>query len=892
MHNLKFYYTFFLAACLVALSTSLQAQQDTAAAVKDTMPVIDYSQQDLPILPDDGNGTYEIGGITIIGAVNRDRNAIKSLAGFREGDKIQIPGTIIPNAIKSLWKLRLFEDVQIIAEKFEGEVVFLQMILKERPVLSRYSYEGVKKSHHDDLNDIVNAVMSKGGIVTEDQKSLVIDKIKEHYMEKGKLDTEVKVKEVSDNKKKNTVRLEFVIDTKDRVKVEDIVFSGNTSVKDRKLRKKMHNTKRKGTWFRKTKYIPSGYEMDKKDLITYYNKEGYRDALIARDTVYRENDGDIMIEIDINEGNRYYFRNISWKGNSLYSDDQLTRVLGIERGDVYNPELLENRLRFSQDGRDISSLFLDDGYLGFDVRPVEVAIENDSIDIEMRIFEGPQFTIDKVTIAGNDRTNEHVIRREVRTKPGQKFSRTDIIRSQRQIIGLGYFNPEAIDIQTPVNQARGTVDINYVVEERPADQLELSAGYGGFNGLIGTLGVTFNNFSLANIRNRSSWSPLPQGDGQKLSLRAQSNSRFFRSYNFSLTEPWLGGKKPNSFTVGLVHSAFDYTTLGSGSLKITRGFVGLGTQLKWPDDFFVSNTTLNLERIGLEDYERGGFFVQEGGRNVAIKEGNFYNFSLKQTFTRSSVSDPLYPRRGSRVSLSVQLTPPYSLFRGDDYYQLDENEIAEVARNLTLEFGPAVPPTNAEIAAEVQSIENARKFEWLEYHKWRFDSEWYFNIYGKFVIAAKAKLGILGRYSDDIGYSPFERFELGGDGLSNQNAGIAGRDIIALRGYETSDLEQNRQGGATVYDKFTMELRYPLSLNPNSSIYFLSFIQGGNSWGSFEDFNPFDMRRSAGFGARIFLPMFGLLGFDYGWGFDRELGSNATVGQYGKFSIILGFEPE
>ncbi len=892
MHKIRYYYSLVLTVVLVALANILCAQQDSSTAVKDTIPTIDYSQQDLPLLDNELQGTYEIGGINIVGAVNRDRNAIKSLAGFREGDKIQIPGTLIPKAIKSLWKLRLFEDVQIIAERFEGKVVFLQMILKERPVLSRYSYSGVKKSHHDDLNDIVNGVMSKGGIVTEDQKRLVTDKIKEHYMEKGKLDTEVKVKEVIDNTKKNTVRLEFEIDTKDRVKVEDIVINGNENISDRKVRKKMHNTKRKGTWFRKTKFIESGYEQDKKDVIIHYNKEGFRDAKIIKDTVYREVDGDIMVELDIKEGNRYFFRNIIWKGNSLYSDNQLTRVLGIERGDIYNPELLENRLRFSQDGRDISSLFLDDGYLGFDVRPVEVAIENDSIDLEMRIFEGPQFVVDKVTIAGNDRTNEHVIRRELRTKPGQKFSRTDIIRSQRQIIGLGYFNPESLDIQTPVNQGRGTVDIAYTVEERPADQLELSAGYGGFNGLIGTLGVTFNNFSLANIRSRSSWSPLPQGDGQKLSLRAQSNSRFFRSYNFSLTEPWLGGKKPNSFTVGMVHSAFDYSTLGSGSLKITRGFVGLGTQLKWPDDFFVSNTTLNLERITLEDYDRGGFFVQENGRNIAIKEGSFNNFSLKQTFTRSSVSDPLYPRRGSRVSLSIQVTPPYSLFRGDDYYQLSEAEILQVEKDLTLEYGPAVPPTRAEILSEVQSIENAKKFEWLEYHKWRFDSEWYFNVYGKFVIAAKAKLGVLGTYNDEIGYSPFERFELGGDGLSNQSSGITGKDIISLRGYETSDLIQNRQGGATVYDKFTMELRYPLSLNPNSSIYLLSFLQGGNSWGSFDDFNPFDMRRSAGFGARIFLPMFGLLGFDYGWGFDKELGLNATAGQYGKFSIILGFEPE
>lgn len=879
---------------LVLSSAGIQSAfaQDTTKVDTDTIPVISLQDKNVPLLPKEKAGTYEIGGVNIIGAENRDRNALKSLAGLREGDKIQLPGTVIPKAIKNLWKLRLFEDVQIYAERFEGEVVFLQMILKERPVLSRYSYKGVKKSHHDDLNDIVKSVMNKGGIVTEDQKNLVKEKIKAHYQEKGKLDTEVIVKEIEDNKEKNTVRIQFDIDTKDRVKVEDIVFKGNTHTSDRKLRKKMHNTKRKGTWFRKTKFVESMYEEDKKDLIQFYVNEGFRDAKITRDSVYRDAEGDIMIEIDIDEGNRYFFNDITWKGNALYTDAQLSRILGIGKGDVYNPELLESRLRFSQDGRDVSSLYLDDGYLGFDIRPVEVAVKNDSIDIEMRIFEGPQFTIDRVTIAGNDRTHEHVVRRELRTKPGRKFSRSDIMRSQREIINLGYFNPEALDIQTPVNQGRGTVDIEYTVEERPSDQLELSAGYGGANGLIGTLGVTFNNFSLANISDKSKWTPLPQGDGQKLSLRAQSNSRFFRSYNFTFTEPWLGGKKPNSFTVGLVHSAFDYSTLGSGSLKITRGFVGLGTQLKWPDDFFISNTTLNLETIGLDNYERGGFFVQENGQNIPIKEGNFKNFSLKQTFTRSSVSDPLYPRRGSKVSLSLQITPPYSLFRGDDYYQLTDDEIVQVEKDLIVRFGPAVPPTRAEVLAEVQSIENARKFEWLEYHKWRFSSEWYFNIFDKFVIAAKANIGVLGRYNKDIGYSPFERFELGGDGLSNQSAGITGRDIFALRGYEVNDLPANRQGGATVFNKYTMELRYPLSLNPNSSIYLLTFLQGGNSWAEFDQFNPFDMRRSAGFGARIFLPMFGLLGFDYGWGFDKDLGSEASIGQYGKFSIILGFEPE
>jgi outer membrane protein insertion porin family len=462
---------------------------------------------------------------------------------------------------------------------------------------------------------------------------------------------------------------------------------------------------------------------------------------------------------------------------------------------------------------------------------------------------------------------------------------------------LGYFNPETLDINPQVNQERGTVDVTYTVEERPSDQLELSAGYGGFSGLIGTLGVTFNNFSIANIKDRSTWSPLPQGDGQKLSLRAQSNSRFFRSFNFSFTEPWLGGNKPNSFTLGAVSSSFDYSTLGQGKLGITRGFIGLGSQLRWPDDFFASNTTLNLEFITLENYRRsptnsggGGFGVElPNGRFIGITDADTKNFSIRQVIARSSVSDPLYPRSGSKVSLSLQFTPPYSLFRKDNFWKLSDLEKEQVIGDLTEEYGPIDPPSAIDVENEISRRENARKFEWLEYHKWRFDAEWYFNVFSKFVMTASIKMGLIGFYDENIGLSPFERFELGGDGLSNQNVGIVGRDIIALRGYEVSDISQNARGGATIFDKFTLELRYPLSLNPNSTIYLTGFMQGGNAWGRFKDFNPFEMRRSVGFGMRVFLPMFGLLGFDYGFGIDKELTGNNG---YGKFNIVLGFEPD
>lgn len=869
----KFFIYIFLS---LATFSTISAQGTT-----DTLDVLDYSEKN----------NYEIGSVEVIGAPDRDPKAIKSIAGLKAGDKIKIPSQVIPKAVKALMRLSLFDDVQIIQKSLDGEIVHLAIVLVERPTLARYSYKGVKKSKHDDLNDIVRNVLNKGGIVTDAQKSLATKKLTKYYVDKGKMDAKVTVEEIPDETKANSVRLIFNIDKGERVKVEDITFTGNAEVSDRKLRKKMKNTKRKGTWFRKTKFIKEDYEEDKESIVAHYNSLGFRDARVLSDSIWREKDGDIRAHLKIHEGNRYFFRNIVWKGNSLYTDSQLEAVLGIAKGDAYDPELLQNRLTYSLDGRDISSLYMDDGYLFFDVKPTEVSVENDSIDIEMRIYEGPQATINEVTIRGNDRTHEHVVRRAIRTRPGKKFSRSDIIRSQREIINLGYFSPENMPINTPVNPQRGTVDIEYVLEERPSDQLELSAGYGGQSGLIGTLGVTFNNFSIRNLKNRQSWSPLPQGDGQKLSLRIQSNSRFFRSYNFSFTEPWLGGKKPNSLTVGAVRSAIDYSQFGQGALKITRAFAGLGTQLKWPDDFFSRSTTLNLESIDLDNYQQSVFQVRrDDGQFVTIRDGNFKNFSLTQNITRSSISDPLYPRRGSRVSLSLQLTPPYSLFRGDDYYQLSDDEKKQLISDKNDERGPVFPLSSAEEELIISAAENAKKFEWLEYHKWKFNSEWYFNVADKLVFMTSIKMGFLGTYNSDLGAPPFERFELGGDGLSNQNNALTGTEIISLRGYDTREINGGRP--ATIYDKFTVELRYPLSLNPSSTIYAKIFAQGGNAWESFSEFNPFDMNRSFGGGVRVFLPMFGLLGFDYGIGFDRNLPEGTGIGEYARFNIVLGFEPE
>lgn len=843
-------YSLLLGVLLVSLGlpTILSAQ------IYDTTRVVDYAEQK----------EYEIGGVTVSGANFSDDNAIISIAGLQVGNKIRIPGNEIPKAIKALWKLRLFTDVRILKQRTLGDVVFLEIIVQERPRLTNYAYKGAKKSQHTKLNEIVDQHLLKGGIVTDNVKVNASEGLEAFYQGKGFLDAEVTVEEIPDSSRANAVRLLFHVNPGNKIKINAIDFVGNENVTDRRLRKTMDETKEKRRLFASSRLVADDYEADKQIIIDYYNNEGYRDARILSDSIWRNEDGLIKIQIRIDEGDRYYFRNIYWKGNSVYSDEVLAQRLGVEKGDVYNQEQLQNKLSFSQDNSDVNALYQDYGYLFFRIDPVEIAVDGDSIDLEMRIFEGPQATIDKVGISGNDRTHEHVIRRELRTVPAEKFSRSDIIRSQREIINLGYFNPENLDIQTPVNPQRGTVDINYVLEERPSDQLELSAGWGGFQRVIGTLGVTFNNFSLRNLFNREAWSPLPMGDGQRFSLRAQTNGDFYQSYNISLTEPWLGGRKPNSLTVGGFFNRFGFgqrNTASYQTFKITQFSASLGTRLKWPDDNFISSTAINLQTLDLNNWTSGLFSDAEGNR---VTKGTYFNYSLKQTIARSSVSDPIYPRRGSQVSLSVQLTPPYSLFREDRNYE---------------------------------DLPTEERFRYLEYHKWRFDADWYTPISRdeKLVIKLQAKIGAVGYYNRDIGTSPFERFQLGGDGINNQQFGFAGYDIISLRGYEVNELENNRdlQGNNTataLFDKFTVELRYPLTLNPSSTIYLLAFAQGGNAWQSFRDFNPFDLKRSAGIGVRVFLPMFGTLGFDYGIGFDKS--GIRSLENLGDFNIILGFEPE
>ncbi|PPK85303.1 Beta-barrel assembly machine subunit BamA [Neolewinella xylanilytica] len=842
---------FFLCLAFGCLTT-LTAQTDSL-----NLPVYDYSEPQ----------EYEIGGIKVEGAYFAEENAIIGVTGLSVGQDIRVPGPDIPRAIKNLWRLRLFTNVSIEEEKTIGDVIFLIVRVEERPRFLRHSFTGAKQGRHDDLNEEVNKYLVRGGIVTEDAKVNAAEAVRGYYVEKGYLDATVTVEEIADTSRANSVRLVFDVKRNDRVKIAEINIIGNDAVKERKLQKQMKETNEKRKLFKGSKFQPELYEDDKDAMIAYYNTLGYRDARVLNDSIYRNDDGELVLDIRINEGNQYYFRNITWKGNSIYDNETLAQVLGIERGDVYNEEELQTRLSFSQDNADVSSLYMDNGYLFFNVDPIEVAIEGDSIDLEMRIFEGPQATIDKVVINGNDRTHEHVIRRELFTRPGQKFSRSDIIRSQRQIIGLGYFNQETLGIETPVNPDRGTVDIIYTVEEKPSDQLELSAGWGGQRGVIGTLGVTFNNFSLRNLFNREAWHPLPQGDGQRLSLRAQTNGKFYQSYNASLTEPWLGGKRPTSLSVSAFYNKYDFGTEAvPRKLIIQQAAVSLGTRLRWPDDNFVFRTGINLQTLALNNWTE--LFVTD--QNETVTTGNYNNFSLQFSLSRNTATDPIYPKQGSNIELSLQATPPY--------------------RKLGIRDDPNL----------LEDVED--RFRFVEYHKWRLNAEWYTPISRdqKLVLKTQAKIGYLGSYDDAVGVSPFERFQLGGDGVNNQQFAFAGVDIVSLRGYEIEDLPNNfittQSGGVRkiatpIFSKYTVELRYPLSLNPSSTIFVLAFAQGGNAWRTARDFNPFDLKRSVGVGARVFLPMFGTLGFDWGYGFDKDPNLSEN-GNLSTFNIVLGFEPE
>ena len=789
---------------------------------------------------------FEIGGITISGAQFLDNSALISLTGIAVGDKIKVPGEKITKAIENLWKQGLFEDVKISATKVQGNLIFLDIYLLEKPRLSKFSFLGVKKSEADKLRDEIK--ITRGDIVTDNVIVTIKNKIKKYFTDKGFMFINVDVIQKADSSASNSVNLTIDIKKNAKVKINKINFYGNTDIASKKLKHAMKKTKEKHFYrlFASSRFYDDEYINDKTKVIEKFNELGYRDAQIIKDTIYKFDDKTINIDIHIKEGQKYYFRNISWVGNTIYPTEELNAILNIKKGDIYNQKALETNLFMNTDSRDVSSLYLDNGYLFFSVTPAEVKVENDSIDLEIRIYEGKQAVISKVTITGNTKTNDNVVLREIRTKPGQLFNRSDIIRTQRELAQLKYFNQDKLSVNPKPNPVDGTVDIEYVVEEASSDQVELSGGWGA-GSIIGTLGVSFNNFSAKNFFNKDAWRPLPSGDGQKLSLRVQSSGLAYQSYNASFTEPWLGGHKPNALSVSAFHSVLSNGVKESDptrqDIKINGVSVELDKRLKWPDDFFTLGQGVSYNQYVLHNYSL--FQMKNGVANNA-----YYSI----IFGRNSIDAPIYPRMGSQISLGIQATIPYSLLW---------------KRNI-------------------DSLTTQQKYRWLEYHKWKFGVSVFTKLIGDLVLNSRAKYGFLGYYNSALGPPPFERFYVGGDGLSGVGYQYDGREIIAMRGYANSTLtpmDNTGYVGGTIYNKYTMELRYPISLNPMATIYVLTFVEAGNCWLKFNQFNPFDVKRSAGVGVRIYLPMFGLLGLDWGYGFDAIPGvPSANKGQF-QFSI-------
>lgn len=816
---------------------------------------------------------YEVGPITIDGAENFDHNALKAIAGLKQGDLIMIPGPKISDAIKNLWAEGLFSDVQISIDKIIGEVAYLNIKLTPRPKLSYFRFsEDVSKKEADKIREEIG--LFSGRTISENLIKATEFRVRTFYLEKRYNNVKVRIDRYNDTLINNAEYLVISVDKGNKVKIKDITFIGNESIASNQLRRGMKDTKRKGIMriIKRSKFNQTAYKRDKENILNKFNENGLRDARIVRDSVYMIDAKHLIIDIQIEEGPMYYFGNIEWIGNTLYSSGRLDTVLGIYNGDPYNQALIEQRLYMSMDGRDITSLYMDRGYLFFNITPVEMSIaEGNKINYQMRIVEGKEARVKNIIIRGNTKTNEHVIRREIRIRPGDLFNRNDIIRTQRELGQLGYFNPEALQVNPIPNPQDGTVDIEFIVEERPSDQIELSGGY-GFGRIIFTLGLSFNNFSMKNIYNKKAWQPLPSGDGQQLSLRAQATGAFFQSYNMSFTEPWLGGKKPTALSVWATHSRMNFgAMLGGGGLggglggvgianaggihMNTTGIgVGLGKRLKWPDDFFTVNHELSYNY-----YE-----LLNPGFGFALDKGHYNQIAYRYTLGRNSISDFIYPRGGSKVQMSFKTTPMFSLFDGrDDYSTLADREL--------------------------------HKF--IEMYKVKFTGEYYFPLTRdkKLVLMPRFGFAFMGNYSSNKPVSPLERYYLGGSGLTGVGM-MDGREIIALRGY--ADQAVSNGFGDPLATKFTMELRYPISLNPSATFYVLGFAEAGNSYQNLRSFNPFNVKRSAGLGVRIFLPMFGMLGLDYGWGFDM-LDPNAqgyqlnnvgiqSKGYNGQFHFTIG----
>ena len=784
---------------------------------------------------------YEVAGITVSGVQDLDPNVVIMLTNIRVGDNIQFPDPKISDAIRTLWRQQLFENITFSVVNKSGKKVYLDIRLKELPKMSKYFITGVKKTWKDDIREELD--LRAGKVVNENLVVMSRNKIQSYFREKGYLNASVDITQERDTSFNNAVILGFKVKSGERVKIGEISFVGNEAVADKVLLKAMKNTKMKGkAIFKVSKLRKKEYREDLRALVAKYNGMGYRDARIIRDTNYRVDDELINIEITVEEGRKYYFGDISFVGNTKYDTPLLRSILKINRGDIYDSQHLNERVSFDANGNDVASIYLNNGYLFSQVVPIEKNVQNDTIDVEIRIQEGRQATIRKVSITGNERTNDHVIYREVRTRPGDLFSKAMIQRTIRELSQLGYFDQTQIGVNPVPDPQTGTVDLEYTVVEKSTSQLELQGGWGA-NRVVGTLGLNFNNFSAKNIGNKRAWQPLPTGDGQTINIRAQSNGLYFQSYNASFTEPWLGGKKPNSFTGTIYHNVQSNGVQASDpnrqSLLITGINFGLGQRLKWPDDYFTLYQGLEFRRFNLNNYPTGFLNYNKGISN---------NVNYKFTLGRNNTDVPIFPTRGSQISFAAELTPPFSLLRDDIDYK---------------------------------SLSSEERFKLVEYHKWKLNADWFAPITSKLVIRTHGEFGYLGSYNKDLGLPPFERFYVGGDGLANFV--IDGREIIGLRGYTNNSITPG--GGGALYNKYVFEMRYIIANNPSAQVFPLIFMEGGNNYDNFWDYRAFNLKRSAGAGLRIFMPMFGLMGVDVAYGFDPEPNGAAASGWQTHFII-------
>ena len=797
---------------------------------------------------------YILKDVSVSGLKNFNEQTVITYTGLKEGQKIRIPGEQISAIISKLWKLDLFSDINFYLINVQDGEASIQIDIKELPTLSEFKITGLKKSKIETI--VSETELKKGKKITENFIKTTKNYIVNKYKKDGFLNTKVSINILPDSSEVNFSKMLIKVDLGERVKINQINFTGNEITKSSKLKKKMKKTKTKlfGRFWKKSKFIEKEYKEDLKSILDFYKEKGYRDARIITDSVITDKNK-ITINIDLQEGNKYYFGDISFLGNSVYSDAQLSRALGLFKGDTYNGVLLKKRIsdNTKPDGEDLSNLYQNNGYLFSNINPVEVSVENDTINFEIRVVEGKPAYFNKITVVGNTRTNDHVIYRELRTKPGNIYSKSQIVRTVRELGQMGFFDPEQIspDFKN-VDPNAGTVDIEYGLVEKGASQVELQGGYGG-GGFIGTLGLSFNNFSVRGLKDKSAYKPLPMGDGQALSLRLQAN-RFYNTASFSFSEPWLGGRQPVSFSTSISRTKqyrYDYFTGQANKnqfFEITGAQIGLAKKLRVPDDYFQLSQSIGYQYYNLSNYYTGLFTFGDGKSNNV-----FYQVILARDNT---FVNPVFPLGGSQFSISAKLSLPYSLFNNIDYDDL-ENQ-AEYQN----EDGD---PDQAKIDQE--------KFKWLEFYKVKFNGTWYTRLVDKFVLKTHAEFGFLGAYNNKRGIIPFDRFYLGGDGMSQY--AMDGRETVALRGYTNQSLSS--QDGSTIYNKFSLELRYPITLKPSASIFALTFLESGNGYDSFREFNPFNAKRSAGLGIRIFMPAFGLLGIDFGYGFDSQFAGDLNA---------------